>query len=92
MNRRLFLTTPILPVTNLKTDATKAVSAEGATIQTEGIMQYVSKNGKLKLIQRIVDQEDIVEIKQRVHWRDPVTDATMTKGFSTMYILESKDI
>lgn len=55
-------------------------------------MQYVSKNGKLKFIQRIVDNEEIVEIKERVWWRDPVTDSTMTKGFSTMYILETKDI
>lgn len=55
-------------------------------------MQYVSKNGKLKFIQRIVDQEEIVEIKQRVRWQDPVTDSTMTRGFSTMYILKSKDI
>jgi len=85
MNRRLFLTTPILPITHFKTNATKPV-------QTDGVMQYVSKNGKLKFIQRIVDNEDLVEIKERVEWVDPVTKSTIAKGFSTMYILETKDI
>ena len=92
MNRRLFLASPILPITNFKPNTTKTASPEGVPISTEGVMQYVSKNGKLKFIQRIVDNEEIVEIKERVWWRDPVTDSTMTKGFSTMYILETKDI
>lgn len=90
MNRRLFLTTPILPITHFKTNATKPVSHD--PIQTDGVMRYVSKNGRLKFIQRIVDNEDLVEIKERVEWVDPVTKSTIAKGFSTMYILETKDI
>jgi hypothetical protein len=87
MNRRLFLLNPLITINSPSITKTKHYNVSMKT-NNDNYCFFTSKNEKFRSHIIYQDLEDSVLMNSVIEWDDPLTDITLQKTNSELFILD----